>query len=234
LNVGALNGPQSGFAEPASGPETGTAHPLDEIMTQAPMADNATGATATDVKGGKTFWGLRTDETWGNITGTMTLRTAPPCFDDANRYVDCGNGTVTDTVTGLIWLKNAGCLGSGPYAAANNAAAGLQTGACGLTDNSSPGDWRLPTKTEWQEMIARAVALGCTGANAPSLTNTPGTGCYGTGLQPFTGVQSGVYWTSTASADFASYAWAVRLFFGVGYYAFKPISFYVWPVRGGQ
>jgi hypothetical protein len=32
----------------------------------------------------------------------------PPCFDNLNRYVDCGNGTVTgtvtDTVTGLIWL----------------------------------------------------------------------------------------------------------------------------------
>ena len=30
-------------------------------------------------------------------------------FDNANRLVDCGNGTVTDTATGLIWLKNANC-----------------------------------------------------------------------------------------------------------------------------
>jgi len=227
LNVGPLNGPQSGFTEPASGSVTGTAHELDEIMAQV---------TVADVKGGKAFWDLRADGTRSNITETLALRAAPPCFHDANRYVDCENGTVTDTVTGLIWLKNAGCLGSGRYAAANSAAAGLQTGVCGLTDNSSPGDWRLPTKTEWQEMIAQAVVLGCTGANAPSLTNTPGIGCYSTGPQPFTGVQSGVYWTSTTSADFASYAWAVRLFFGVGYYAWKPSTstFYVWPVRGGQ
>jgi hypothetical protein len=225
LNLGTLNGSQSGFTEPANG--SGTAHELDEIMAQVKVAD---------VEGGKAFWGLRADSTRSTITETLALRAAPPCFDDTNRYVDCENGTVTDTVTGLIWLKNAGCLGSGRYAAANSAAAWLQTGFCGLTDNSSPGDWRLPTKTEWQEMIAQAVVLGCTGADAPSLTNTPGIACYSIGPQPFTGVRSGVYWSSTTSADFASYAWAVRLFFGVGYYAWKLSTStpYVWPVRGGQ
>ena len=43
---------------------------------------------------------------WGQ-TGTYTAGAAPPCFDLTHRYVDCANGTVTDTVTGLIWLKNA-------------------------------------------------------------------------------------------------------------------------------
>ena len=28
-------------------------------------------------------------------------------------YVDCGNGTVTDRRTGLVWLANADCLGGG-------------------------------------------------------------------------------------------------------------------------
>jgi hypothetical protein len=28
-------------------------------------------------------------------------RPDPPCFDNTNRYVNCGNGTVTDTATGL-------------------------------------------------------------------------------------------------------------------------------------
>src|SRR5437773_9255267 len=35
--------------------------------------------------------------------GTVT-HAAPPCSDNSNRYVDCGNGTVTDSVTGLTWL----------------------------------------------------------------------------------------------------------------------------------
>jgi hypothetical protein len=53
------------------------------------------------------------------------VKAAPPCFDNSgNRYVDCGNGTVTDIVTGLIWLKTANCFGTRDWAAANNAAAG--------------------------------------------------------------------------------------------------------------
>ena len=92
--------------------------------------------------------------------GLDTTHAAPPCFDNANRYVNCGNGTVTDTVTGLIWLQNANCF-SEIYSAANQAAAGLAAGQCGLTDGSSAGDWRLPTKAEWQATIARAVGLAC-------------------------------------------------------------------------
>jgi hypothetical protein len=35
----------------------------------------------------------------------------PSCADDsANRCVDCGNGTVTNNDTGLVWLANADCL----------------------------------------------------------------------------------------------------------------------------
>ena len=48
--------------------------------------------------------GRRTKGDWGT-------RADGPCFDNTNRYVDCGNGTVTDTVTGLIWLQDADCLG---------------------------------------------------------------------------------------------------------------------------
>ena len=86
---------------------------------------------------------------------------AGPCFDDVNRYVNCGNGTVTDTATGLIWLKNASCFRTNSYASANQAAAALADGQCGLTDGSTVGDWRLPTRGEWETTIARAVALGC-------------------------------------------------------------------------
>jgi hypothetical protein len=82
-------------------------------------------------------------------TGGTATRAAGPCFDMDNRYVDCGNGTVTDTVTGLIWLKQTDCLGFQNWVNANAAAAALANGACGLTDGSSPGDWRLPTQAEW-------------------------------------------------------------------------------------
>src|SRR5947207_2086648 len=43
--------------------------------------------------------------------GTRT-RAAGPCAGKEKRYVDCGNGTVTDTATRLIWLKQPDCLAS--------------------------------------------------------------------------------------------------------------------------
>ena len=62
---------------------------------------------------------------------------AGACADNANRFVDCGNGTVTDTQTGLIWLKNVACYTTAmDFATANHTAASLQDGQCGLTDGS--------------------------------------------------------------------------------------------------
>src|SRR4029079_11935142 len=51
-------------------------------------------------------------------TGTATPA-ATPWSDDTRRYVDCGNGTVTDTITGLIWLKTSRCFSVSSYSAAN-------------------------------------------------------------------------------------------------------------------
>jgi hypothetical protein len=146
--------------------------------------------------------------------------------------VDCGNGTVTDTATGLVWLKNADCFGEMDYMNANNAAAGLEHGECGLTDNSSPGDWRLPTRAEWEATVARSVELGCM---LPSLTDTAGTGCYAAGTQPFTGVALEWYWSSsTATADFAPmHASSMVMDIGAVNNISKADSMlmFVWPVR---
>ena len=67
-------------------------------------------------------------------------RAAGPCLGKAgsNRYVDCGNGTVTDNVTGLIWLKQADCLGSADWASASQAAAALKSGDCSSTASRRP------------------------------------------------------------------------------------------------
>ncbi len=157
----------------------------------------------------------------------------PPCFSNTNRYVDCGNGTVTDTVTGLIWLQNANCFGVQKYAAANQSAAALAQGACGLTDGSQSADWRLPTKTEWEATIARAVALGCTSGGAgspPSLTNDPGTACLSVGPSAFSDVSS-VYWSSTSHANFPSAAYRASLSAGAVSSLGKNSAYFVWPVR---
>ncbi len=59
------------------------------------------------------------------------------------------NGTVTDPATNLVWLKNANCFGSvTSFNTAWAKAKALATGACGLSDGSAAGDWRLPTSNE--------------------------------------------------------------------------------------
>ncbi len=234
-------GMQSTFTEPAAGPGTGTMHTLNEIMAQAPAADNANGAQVANVQAGKTFWGLNViSGQWGPQTGTLVGAPAgnpdPACWDNTNRYVDCGNGTVMDTVTNLLWLKNANCYGIQNYANANGAAAGLADGACGLTDGSAAGDWRLPTKVEWEETIARAVVLDC--------DSTPN-GRHKPDQHPRHGLlrrwPAALHWRPVehllvgyGPRGLPSYAWLVGLDGGGVFGNCKTSTFYVWPVRAGH
>lgn len=164
--------------------------------------------------------------------GTGGTRADGVCFDDVNRYVDCGNGTVTDTQTQLIWLKQADCLPANTWAAANQSAAGLKNGDCGLTDQSSPGDWRLPTKDEWSVTVARARTLGC----LPTLTNDAGTACYGDGSSSsFLNLPSFDIWSGTSDEALPVDAWIVRLCCGVVVDGTpKFFGFPAWPVRSGR
>lgn len=179
-------------------------------------------------------WDIQGPQGIPGVDGQDGTSPDPPCFDNVNRYVDCGNGTVTDTVTGLIWLKQADCFGTGDWAAANRTAAGLKDGDCGLTDGSSPGDWQLPRQPEWYAMVVRAVTLQCF---TPSLTNDTGTACYGDGAgASITGVATDLgYWSSTAEEVSPDNAHFVNLNNGdSGSVAGKVITTgRVWPVRTG-
>jgi hypothetical protein len=153
---------------------------------------------------------------------------AAPCGDKAQRYVDCGNGTVTDTATGLVWLKQSNCFPSSDWDEAKKAAAGLKTGDCGLTDGSSAGDWRLPTIAEWEATMGKAKELKCAG---PVLTNDAGTACIAAGPSSFTGVESDYFWSSTMEGSTVSFG---DLDHGNLLRGNSINSLRVWPVRGGQ
>src|SRR5262249_34447871 len=70
------------------------------------------------------------------------------------RFTDHGNGTVTDNLTGLMWLKDANCYGLKTWQDALDTVARFNTAPathnCVGYDESNPpyGDWRLPNINE--------------------------------------------------------------------------------------
>lgn len=152
-----------------------------------------------------------------------------------SRLVNNGNGTVTDRLTGLIWLKNAFCTdtvngistdvdGFLPWSDALAWSNNIGNGSCGLTDNSAPGDWRLPNAVELESLIDASQAT-------PAYP-----------LQyPFTILNGGgLFWTSTTTAGNGSHVWVMMP--SEGYltgangswsYGKGGSSRRTWPVRGG-
>lgn len=142
------------------------------------------------------------------------------------RFTDNGDGTVTDNLTGLIWLKNANCFGSKSWSQALSDANTLNSPECGLSDGSVEGEWRLPNVRELHSLVHYGVI-------DLAVPNAAGAGKWTEG-DPFTGIQSGNYWSSTSYAGHLDYAWIVYLVNGYMLYDSKTQALYVWPVRGGQ
>ena len=74
------------------------------------------------------------------------------------RFADRGDGTVTDNLSGLTWLKNATCAdiqsaGGSDWATADRSANALHNGQCLLSDGSVAGDWRLPNVNELESLV---------------------------------------------------------------------------------
>ena len=147
------------------------------------------------------------------------------------RFTDNANGTVTDNLTGLIWLRDANCFGAKPWETALNDANALANGSCNLTDGSAAGQWRLPNVNELQSLID--YAYGYYGYFAPALSNTAGTGKWTPG-NPFTNVQIDDYWSSSSYVGGNDYAWIVGMWYGNDDGLTKGSTSYIWPVRGGQ
>jgi hypothetical protein len=142
------------------------------------------------------------------------------------RFTDNADGTVTDTLTGLVWLKDANCFGERMWSQALSDCSGLSDGLCGLSDNSSPGDWNCPNRNELNSLVH-------SGFYDPTLSDTAGTGPWSEG-DPFTNVQSNFYWTSTTTPSFSGAAYEVTMELGTIGGRNKTGVNYIWPVRGGQ
>lgn len=113
------------------------------------------------------------------------------------RFHDNSNGTITDALTGLVWLKDAGCLAPAVWAAAVSEANGLANGQCGLSDSSKAGDWRLPNVKELESLIDVS-------ASSPALSVG----------HPFANVSNAIYWSATSyfgGQQGSPNAWSIRM-----------------------
>jgi len=186
------------------------------------------GLAAGNIRQGVSIFGVSGGVYGGCNCASGTL------YDD--RWCDNGNGTVTDLLGDLtnrnvgrclVWMKNANCSANlatinktGPLTWDNAEvwSSAVVSGVCGLTDDSTAYEWRLPTRAELD---------GLTNGKAPP--SNP----------PFSGVQvsDAPYWSSTTYAYDTSEAWIVSFnvwSWGEVARTRKTGDYFVWPVRGGQ
>lgn len=110
------------------------------------------------------------------------------------RFIDHADGTVTDALTGLVWLRNAGCFNATDWPTALATAAQLASGACGLSDGSAAGQWRMPNANELESLVDVSQA-------GPAVASS----------HPFTGIAlANAYWSSTTYMALTSSAMAIR------------------------
>lgn len=134
------------------------------------------------------------------------------------RFSYNADGTVTDNLTGLIWLQDANCFGQKTWQPALDAVTALALGsvACQNYPAQLNLGWRLPNVKELTSLIDY-------GQLDPALPVG----------HPFVGVQSSWYWSSSSEVRVPSNAWRVSLHGGNVSVEIKGASSYVWPVRGG-
>jgi hypothetical protein len=121
------------------------------------------------------------------------------------RFVDKGDGTLHDTVTGLNWLKQADCIAQ-PWSSAMNAVNALSSGQCGLTDGSTAGQWRMPNRNEMLSLSDRAPTF----PQASYFDGQAQASVAVTGPVIFHNfIVSDYYWTSTTDAADTTQAWTV-------------------------
>lgn len=147
------------------------------------------------------------------------------------RFFNNGNGTMTDMLTGLTWLKDANCAktigfdpdkkgdGSMLWSRAIDFVAGINIGNYGVC-SAGLQDWRLPNINELESLVNAEVPSPAAWLTAQGFSNV-----YVTSF--------GNYWSSTSHPIWSGNAWVVSMIIGdVDYSGMELNTSSVWPVRG--
>ncbi|GBD99605.1 regulator of chromosome condensation (RCC1) repeat protein [bacterium BMS3Abin07] len=132
----------------------------------------------------------------------------------AGRFADNGDGTVTDSDTGLVWLKDADIRklpitweGAKLYIREMN---------YGKRPNFGYTDWRMPAINELQSLVDRTKFYPALPVN-----------------NPFVDIQNHFYWSSSTGRDIIDYVWILDMSSGemtIDYMSACSYKF-LWPVR---
>lgn len=136
-------------------------------------------------------------------------KSSSAAVNPAEGFIDNGDGSITDTRTGLVWLKDAGHRLTSRKKAVEYCA---HLNTCGRSD------WRLPTVKEFKTMI---TALR---ENEQLRTMLASWGFQNIG---------DIYWTLIDDAPFEDFAWNIDTGFSPMTGDISKGHF-VWPVRGGR
>ena len=120
----------------------------------------------------------------------------------------CNGGTIRDTKTGLMWLKNPYEIGKMPW---DDAKVAVKRAYQGYSD------WRLPTIQEFVNILDYSEY-------EPALPKD----------HPFYVGNKSEFWSATISSVHGAYAWGVRMYDGGVEYYETDCHLYVWPVRDGR
>lgn len=146
------------------------------------------------------------------------------------RFSDNSDGTVTDNLTGLMWLKDANCIagnypgfdndgeagdGSISWQHALDFVNGMNAGIYPACSNRY-SNWHMPNRKEMLSLTDFAIST-------PAIAIS----------HPFLNV-SGDYWTSTTYVKYANNAWAYLTSGGRNDWGPKTGNLRVWPVREKQ
>ena len=139
---------------------------------------------------------------------------------EGNRFIDNGDGTITDKVSGLMWVKDPSQIPGGLFGTPGSPSRMMWYDAidrCENLDYAGYSDWRMPNVRELDSIVHHGVYNPA--IDSLFFPNTQGDG----------------YWTSTVflswdDSVFVIYFWdGYRTVDGRDWW-----DYYVRPVRGGQ
>lgn len=137
------------------------------------------------------------------------------------RFLDNGDGTVTDTMTGLMWLKDGACLNRTNWSGALITIAEMNENpgrynCLGYTANYP--DWRVPNVRELESMLNYGAYDSSDWLNSNGFLN----------------VKSSSYWTSTVAASAGIQGWKIDMKQAKVLPVKMRAKLYIWPVRNAQ